>query len=414
MPAHKTSPSSVHPVGVTPRVALGLLAIFLLVIPALASAQASKDYDTERARAFQLFDQYKLLDALAIFEDLASQKPTDAGVISHLGVCLVAKAASLEDSEARRKERVRARTVLLRAKELGDQSPLIQVILDEIPADGTVPPFSERKGVEDAMREGEAEFARGDLEKAKAAYGRALVFDPKQYEATLFTGDVYFKLKQMDQAEDWFERAVQIDPDRETAYRYWGDALMGQGRSGEARAKYIEAVIAEPYNRIPWGQLAAWAQTKQLRLSPPVIQSPHQVTIKDGKPNITIDAKSFTQNDGTLNWLVYEITCANWKQDLFAKAFPEEKAYRHSLPEEAAALRMVAESVSRDLNAGKIQSLDPSLATLIKLNDEGLLEAYILLSRADQGIARDFAGYRKAHRDQLRRYLDEYVVPHGQ
>ena len=122
-----------------------------------------------------------------------------------------------------------------------------------------------------------------------------------------------------------------------------------------------------------------------MRLSPPAIQSPHKVSIENGTPNITVDAKSFTQNDGTLNWLVYEITCANWKEELFAKAFPEEKVYRHSLPEEAAALRKVAEGVSRDLKARKIQSLDSPLATLVKLNDEGLLEAYILLSRADDG-----------------------------
>ena len=203
-------------------------------------------------------------------------------------------------------------------------------------------------------------------------------------------------------------------PDRETAYRYWGDALMGKGESGEARAKYIEAVIAEPYNRTAWRGLAAWAQAKRVRLTPPVIQSPHQVSVKNGTPNITIDAKSITQNDGTLHWLVYEITCADWKRDLFAKAYPDEKEYRHSLPEEAAALRKVAEGVSRDMKAGKIPSLDPSLATLVKLNDEGLLEPYVLLTRADAGIARDYATYRKGHRDKLRSYMDEYVVPKDQ
>ena len=49
-----------------------------------------------------------------------------------------------------------------------------------------------------------------------------------------------------------------------------------------------------------------------------------------------------------------------------------------------------------------------------KTNEQGVLEAYVLLSRADERIARDYAGYRKAHRDQLRRYLGEYVVPHEQ
>src|SRR5204863_3845279 len=123
------------------------------------------------------------LDALPILESLASQRPTDAAVLSRLGACIVAKAASLEDPEARKRERIRARTVLVRARELGDQSRQTQAILDQIPADGTVSPFSERKDIEDAMREGEAAFANGDLEKAKAAYGRALILDPKQYEA---------------------------------------------------------------------------------------------------------------------------------------------------------------------------------------------------------------------------------------
>ena len=92
----------------------------------------------------------------------------------------------------------------------------------------------------------------------------------------------------------------------------------------------------------------------------------------------------------------------------------EHRLAETGLPEEAAALRKVAEGVSRDMKAGKIPSLDPSLATLVKLNDEGLLEPYVLLTRADAGIARDYATYRKGHRDKLRSYMDEYVVPKDQ
>jgi hypothetical protein len=40
-----------------------------------------------------------------------------------------------------------------------------------------------------------------------------------------------------------------------------------------------------------------------------------------------------------------------------------------------------------------------------------LVEAYILISAADQGIAEDYAAYREQHRDKLRQYLDEIVVP---
>ncbi|HST50636.1 MAG TPA: hypothetical protein VLJ61_01395 [Pyrinomonadaceae bacterium] len=61
----------------------------------------------------------------------------------------------------------------------------------------------------------------------------------------------------------------------------------------------------------------------------------------------------------------------------------------------------------------KVKSLSPSLAKLKKLNDEGLLEAYILLARADQGIADDYPAYLAQNRDKLRRYVVEYILTGG-
>lgn len=51
-----------------------------------------------------------------------------------------------------------------------------------------------------------------------------------------------------------------------------------------------------------------------------------------------------------------------------------------------------------------------SIANLLKLHREGLLEAYILLAQPDDGIVRDYEEYRKNNRDKLRRYLNEYVT----
>jgi hypothetical protein len=61
----------------------------------------------------------------------------------------------------------------------------------------------------------------------------------------------------------------------------------------------------------------------------------------------------------------------------------------------------------------KVKSLSPSLAKLKKLNDEGLLEAYILLARPDQGIAQDYPAYLRQGRDKLRRYVVEYILTGG-
>lgn len=45
------------------------------------SAQTSSDYDAERARAFRLFDEHKLVEALPILEKLNEQKPDDMVVL---------------------------------------------------------------------------------------------------------------------------------------------------------------------------------------------------------------------------------------------------------------------------------------------------------------------------------------------
>jgi hypothetical protein len=62
----------------------------------------------------------------------------------------------------------------------------------------------------------------------------------------------------------------------------------------------------------------------------------------------------------------------------------------------------------------RTKKLNPSLAKLKKLDEEGLLEAYILLARPDQGIAQDHPAYLKQSRDKLRRYMMQYVVKAGE
>jgi hypothetical protein len=138
---------------------------------------------------------------------------------------------------------------------------------------------------------------------------------------------------------------------------------------------------------------------------------PTSVTpLKDNKMTINISPDSLGKEDGSAAWLGYGLTRASWATQKFAKEFPGEKEYRHTLREEVDALRMVVESVKTQTKDKKIKTLDPSLARLVKLHDEGLLEAYILFARADQGIARDYFEYRKTNRDKLRRYLNEYVA----
>src|SRR6266481_4654041 len=80
----------------------------------------------------------------------------------------------------------------------------------------------------------------------------------------------------------------------------------------------------------------------------------------------------------------------------FRKNFRTKK--RHSLAEEVDGFQMVVGQVKEGLTKKEIRQLDSALATLVKLADEELLEAFVLISRPDQGIAKDDPAYRDAHR----------------
>ncbi len=401
------------PTLISALVLFGLLPLLLGTVAARSRAQDS--YAAQRARALQLYDQNKFTEAAPLLEKLSAQNPSDVVVLSRLGFALYASMAAIKDPELRKQARARARTTLLRANELGDNSDLTRITLEALISNesGDVS-YSNRQEADKAMKEGETAFARGDFPKALAAYERALKADPHLYEAALFMGDVYFKSKKPDQAGVWFARAITINPDRETAYRYWGDSLLGEGKLTEARDKFVEAYLAEPYNRSSAAGLGNWAARTNARLAHPKIEIPTSVSaLKDGKMTINIDPKTLEDKNGSSAWMFYGISRAAWRTGEFAKRFPNETIYRHSLLEEVEALRGVAEMAASQLKDKKVSKLEPSLANLVRLNTDGLLEAYVLLALPDQGIAQDYAAYRKAHTDILRRYVVEYILTGG-
>ena len=383
------------------------------------------DYESERRRAAQLLDESKIQQALPIFEKLVQQRPDDPDAQFYLGFCLVAKATDTPDPAARKQLRLSAREHLLRAKQLGMADALLDQLLGQLPPDGSEPvKFSNIPAAEAAMNEGEAAYTRGELDKAFAAYGRALQSDPKLYVAALFAGDMQFKRGHnstdpaqrktlFDNAGEWFHKAIAIDPDRETAHRYWGDCLLEYGRDDEARTEFVEAIVAEPYNRLTYSGIGNWANRHQQPVGHPHIEPPTSQTTQGGNTTISVDPRTLNSADGSNEWLLYDFIRMSWQKTEFAKNYPNEKSYRHSLKEEAAALRGVAEACAKDVKAGKVKTLEPSLATLVKLNDSGLLEAFVLFARPDRGIAQDYIPYRVTNRDKLRRYWLEVAIIKG-
>ena len=402
-----------------------------MVLVSAASIAAQPQDPGERQRALDLYESNNFAAALPLLEKVAAANPNDAVILSRLGFALYASSSTEKDPAVRQHMRERARTTLLRSRSLGDDSNLTTMVLDALSApDASQLPFSNIQAAEAAIREGEAAFVRGDMDGAIAAYKRALEADPHLYDAALYAGDAEFKKgynstdpqyrsDHFDAAGVWFAKAIAIDANRETAYRYWGDALDAQGKSTAARDRFVDAIVAEPYGRRSYVGLTQWGDRHKVALGHPRIDIPsHATSNKPGEVNITIDESVLKgDDDGSAAWIMYGMVRALWlnkkdgsRSDEFAKAYPNEPTYRHSLAEELAALRGVAESVQEQMKERRVKKLAPSLENLMMLNDAGLLEAYILFARSDQGIARDYAAYRKDNREKLRRYWLDVAI----
>jgi tetratricopeptide (TPR) repeat protein len=401
----------------------------MLLITTTSEAQTQNP--EERQKAIDTYESQNFVAALPLLEKVALAYPNDTVVLSRLGFALYANSVEEKDPAKRKAMRDRARSILEKAQSLGDSSNLTQITLDGLYApDSTQLPFSDIKAAEKAIREGEAAFARGDMDNAIAAYERALKVDPHLYDAALYAGDAEFKKgyqsqdpqfrnQHFDAAGVWFAKAIAINPDRETAYRYWGDTLDAQGKTNEARDKFVEAIIAMPYDRRPYVGITQWAERHQIQLGHPRIDIPTNVTSnKPGETNITIDDSVLKgDDDGSAAWIMYGMIRALWvnkkdgsRSDEFAKAYPNESTYRHSLAEEVAALHGVITSLQEQMNTKKVKTLSPDLDNLKKLHDSGLLEPFVLFVKPDRGIAQDYILYRKNNRAKLKRYWMEIVL----
>jgi tetratricopeptide (TPR) repeat protein len=304
--------------------------------------------------------------------------------------------------------RERARKLLLDAKAAGDDSNLIQILLEKL-STPTAPPAARppSPGAE-ALAKAEKAFSSGDLNGALVFYKQAAEADPKMYEAPLYAGDAEYKLKNYDEVGAWYAKAIAINPDRETAYRYWADTLMHKGDQKSAQSKFIDAIIAEPYSKAPWIGLKQWADTTHVQLASPPITLPKQ-PVPDAKGNVTVTVDPSTAGSPAVGaWIIYSAQPMMWRSTEFKKHYPKETVYRHSLAEEAESLRSVIMVIKEQKIAD--DKLDATLKSLIALDKDGMLECWILLNHADQGIAQDYAAYRATHRELLHAYMDKYVV----
>lgn len=344
-----------------------------------------------RDSAVALASQGKMQLAKPLLEQLAARDSTDATVQKWLGFVLLTDSQVLPDSAARRMQRMRARSALGRSLRLGLRDSQVSAVFAAIPENGgSDTQHSSNAEIDGIMRNAETAYAGGDYRKAFLLYQKALVLDPKLYTAALYSGDTYVHSQTVDSAYIWYDRATKIDPHRETAWRYWSDILLKQGKFDEAGDKAIRALIAEPYSRFSRSALAEWAGKTKTVVSFPLISMPEGTAEKPATPaRAAYDSVRllFKGRDGKAT-------------ALFKSTFPNESEYRHSVHEERMALRA---AYARDTTYAGTQMIK-------RMDDANMLEAFILIAVADEGIAAEYEAYRRDFQDVLEQFLKTFVM----
>jgi tetratricopeptide (TPR) repeat protein len=367
------------------------------------------------ARANAVWDTGNHLEALPLYEQLASAHPGEWVYQERLAVALGVQVEHLTDPAQMKAARIRERDAASKAIADGDPNYFMQLIA-KIDPNAPVPVAAPAGSAAELFQAGEKAFGTGDYAGAITKYAAAADADPQAYEPPLYAGDAAYSMKDLKTAALWFARAVSVDPTRETAYRYWGDALLRIGNDpAGAKGKYIDAVIADPYNKLAWQGITNWAVRQKAVLLAPKIARPQAPVSDPKKPgnmtiNIDPDAINNDKHPGSAAWLGYSMARASYRTEKFSKEFPTEKTYRHTLKEESEALTSVV-TIVKELKVDRNQ-LDESLRNLLDLSDAGMLDCWILINGADQGIAQDYAAYRQDHRQLLSDYLAKFVI-HG-
>jgi tetratricopeptide (TPR) repeat protein len=377
--------------------------LFISIASISVNAQTDAELGEATKKLIPLYQQQKYVEALPYAELLIKAIPDNANLQFIYGYCLLGKAKNVKDKEEARQLIIKSRQAFIKSKQLGNQDKLVDALITSLPADGLMSgQFSKNEEAENAMNEAEAVFTQGKYDEALALYQKALKLDPTIYEAALFSGDMFTQKGDFDNAEIWYQKAIKINPDRETAYRYSGTPLMKQKKYDLARDRYVEAYIVEPFSKFSTLGINQWAEITKSSIGHPRIDVPEIKYDASGKATTVMNQNSLTE--GSKAWLAYSLTRESWHQEKFARTFPNEKTYRHTLQEETDALRSV-------LKMAKEQKLaHPQFETLQKLDNEGLLEPYILLALTDDGIFEDYAPYLKTNRPKLRQYVLNFVI----
>jgi hypothetical protein len=379
-------------------VALGLC---ILATPAFTQ-------EGEAIKAESLYQSGNRLGALPYYEALTKANPNELLYAERLTVCLYTQSAGMQDGPARRELLDKIQAEAKTAVSLGSQETASLVI-----ANFDLSLASKEKGETLAQAiwlSGEPYYGKKDFKEALNRYATAAELEPKAPEPAYFAGDAAQMLGDLPAAESWYEKALRLAPHGAKVYVHWGDAIMKIAHDPNgARAKYIDAIVADPYGTRGRQRLAEWAEAQGAVLAPPQIKPPN-----GGMEMFkTMGHDPSTRTPWTtyvLDEFAYQTNAKASPIGTFHKDYPSEAKARRSLLGETKALHATALEAAS--NAEKQGKPADEFRDLIEVDKAGMLECWVIFHWSDQNMEQDYRQFSTEHWKILHDYIDRFEI-HG-
>lgn len=383
---------------------LRLLLMFLLSA-SFVFAQ-TPETDKEYVQAMEFVRQNRRIDALSLFEKLALKFPDKAEILADFGISILASSVVIKDEKLRKMEFERGVEILRKAKKLGTENLLALHYLQKIDEgfDIGIGFNASSKEVEDAIREGEGYFGKGEFDKAFQSYQKAYKLDPKNYDSALFSGDCFFSQNKFAESEIWFAKAAALNPNREQAFRFWGDALANQNKGREAIEKYANAYIADPNSQLVFNSFIEGVKKFGNRKTNPFVFIPAD----QNEDEIVIDSSKLRPEDGSIAW--NRFTEIRKKQIEAFNKVANGRIFVSTVSEDVECLKGVVQAAKANLQKDKSRQLNKNLENLLKLETLGMLDIYTILFFHAGDKSPEYKVFRDKNRERMIRFLIDYFA----
>lgn len=257
-----------------------------------------------------------------------------------------------------------------------------------------------------ALEKAEEHFVRKQYGQAVPYYLEAILLDPDFYLAYAHLGDCYFMTGQFNIARGYFDKAIECNPYDHRTFLYRADTLLNLGKPQDALADYIHSLSIYP--RYPVAMAVLWRRRAELGIA--VRKDLFRPRVVVRQKDDAVEVHIGEDEEDFKIWLSYGLAKAMWagEPDHRKEMLGQVEHHWSSVEEEECLLNLiVGYETFRD--GGQIEA-DENLDRLIKILEDGYLDAFILYEIASRLNPHITLIQPEEVRERLREFIRKYVI----